>query len=84
MNKQRENVSVTIHKLKSYEDGPIATVRYTEYALDNKVHCVDQIDYYDITEMNNQILTAVSCGIDVDVSTITNTDLLEKRIKSWT
>jgi len=59
MNKQRESVSVTIHKLISYEDGPIATVRYTEYALDNKVHSVDQIDYYDITEMNNQILTAV-------------------------
>tara|TARA_B100000674_G_scaffold318419_1_gene265056 strand:+ start:117 stop:371 length:255 start_codon:yes stop_codon:yes gene_type:complete len=84
MDKQRESVSVTIHKLKSYEDGPIATVRYTEYTLDNKVHSVDQIDYYDITEMNNQILTAVTCGLDVDVSTIINTDLLEKRIKSWT
>ena len=84
MDKQRESVSVTIHKLKSYKNGPIATVRYTEYTLDNKVHSVDQIDYYDITEMNNQILTAVTCGIDVDVSTIINTDLLEKRIKSWT
>ena len=84
MDKQRESVSVTIHKLKSYKNGPIATVRYTEYTLDNKVHSVDQIDYYDITEMNNQILTAVTCGLDVDVSTIINTDLLEKRIKSWT
>ena len=35
-------------------------------------------------EMNNQIMTAINCGLDVDVRTVINTDLLEKRINSWT
>ena len=39
---------------------------------------------YAIAEMNNQIMTAINCGLDVDVRTVINTDLLEKRINSWT
>tara|TARA_R100000278_G_scaffold1872_2_gene3614 strand:- start:1723 stop:1971 length:249 start_codon:yes stop_codon:yes gene_type:complete len=78
------NVSLTIQKLYAPKDGPIATVRFTEYDEFGRVHCVHQVDYYSINEMNNQIMTAINCGFDVDVRTVINTDLLEKRINSWT
>ncbi len=78
------NVSLTIQKLYAPKDSPIATVRYTEYDEFDKVHCVTQVDYFSIFEMNNQIMTAINCGVDVDVRTVINTDLLERRVKRWT
>jgi len=78
------NVNLTIQKLYAPKDGPIATVRFTEYDEFDKVHSVNQIDYFSMHEMNNQIMTAINCGFDVDVRTVINTDLLEKRINMWT
>ena len=69
-----------------YEDGPAASVRFTEYDNEGVVQRVNQIDYWDEQHLDEQVLIAVNAGLDVtvytkyDISVFPSIDRLSKLV----
>jgi L-ribulose-5-phosphate 3-epimerase UlaE len=61
-----------------YEDGPIASVRFTEYDNRGSVAHVNQIDYWDEVHMDEQVLAALEAGLDVTVYTKCDIDVFPR------
>ena len=77
-------IQVYVFPMKKVKDGPLATVRYTEYDEDSKPVKVNQVEYHDPDYFHSQVLQAVSCGLDVSIFTPLNVKVLQKKIKYWT
>ena len=77
-------IQVYVFPTKKVKDGPLATVRYTEYDGDSKPVKVNQVEYHDPDYFHSQVLQAVSCGLDVSIFTPLNVKVLQKKIKYWT
>jgi len=52
-----------------YEEGPTASVRFTEYDKKGSVAFVNQIDYWDEVHMDEQVFMALEAGLDVSIYT---------------
>ena len=83
MNSRTINVTIYEEKYPS-ENSPLATVRYTEYNLDKKVHRVNQVEYHDPEYFHSQVLQAVSFGMDVSICTRLSVKTLQKKLDYWT
>ena len=83
MNSRTINVTIYEEKYPS-ENSPLATVRYTEYNLDKKVHRVNQVEYHDPEYFHSQVLQAVAFGMDVSICTQLSVKTLQKKLDYWT
>jgi hypothetical protein len=70
--------------MKKVKDGPLATVRYTEYDEEAKPVKVNQVEYHDPDYFHSQVLQAVCYGLDVSIFTPLNVQVLKKKIRYWT
>ena len=73
-----------VYPTKKVKDGPLATVRYTEYDEHSKPVKVNQVEYHDPNYFHSQVLQAVSYGLDVLIFTPLNVKVLQKKIRYWT
>ena len=83
MNSRTINITIYEEKYPS-ENSPLATVRYTEYNLDKKVHRVNQVEYHDPEYFHSQVLQAVAFGMDVSICTQLSVKTLQKKLDYWT
>ena len=58
-----------------YEEGPLASVRYTRYGNDEVAEAVKQVDYWEEDAMDTEVYFALKNGIDATVYTSHNMDL---------
>ena len=77
-------IQVYVYPMKKVKDGPLATVRYTEYDEQSKPVKVNQVEYHDPDYFHSQVLQAVSYGLDVSIFTPLNVKVLQKKIRYWT
>ena len=70
----RKRVRLTFYEIPYDEDGPVGTVRFTEYDSDNKAIKVEQVDFWNEDYLGENVITALECGFDVAISTNRDVD----------
>ena len=78
---KKGHVQLAVYKV-SYEQGPMASVRYTCYAEDGKPLAVEQIDYgykaEDLAQFDIETTNALSMGVDVSIFTKADIEMFPK------
>lgn len=78
---KKKHIQLAVYQFP-YEDGPMASVRYTCYADDGKPIAIEQIDYgyeaEDLAQFDFETTNALSMGVDVTIFTKTDIEMFPK------
>ena len=78
---KKEHIQLSVYQL-AYEEGPMASVRYTCYADDGKPLAVEQIDYgyeaEDLAQFDIETTNALAMGVDVTIFTKADIEMFPK------
>ena len=73
----RKQVRLTFYEFPYTEDGPVGTVRFTEYDKNNRAIKVDQVDFWNEEYLGENVITALENGMDVAIFTNRDVDTFQ-------
>ncbi len=81
---KRGHIQLSVFQV-AYDNGPLASVRYTCYAEDGKPLAVEQVDYgykaEDLAQFDIETTNALAMGVDVTIFTKANIEMFPKLAK---
>ena len=78
---KKKHIQLAVYQYP-YEEGPMASVRYTCYGEDGKPLAIEQIDYgyeaEDLAQFDLETTNALAMGVDVTIFTKTDIEMFPK------